>query len=94
MLDPRPDLVGLACPVHLVHGMDDNVIPHTQLPMLRDAMPAHVEVATYLTGMFGHTGRAGLLALTDLARELWTMVRMLGALVRAGSARPPSPLDL
>ncbi len=86
-LDPRPHVHGLRCPVHLVHGMDDDVIPYVQLDLLARTLPAHVDVQTYLTGLYGHTNQATMRELIGnapaLAKELWTMGRILRAFVRA-----------
>lgn len=84
-LDPRPYLHNLRCPVHLVHGVDDDVIPFVQLERLARALPAHVACKTYLTGMYGHTSATSAAELLRdvplMATELWTMARMLRALV-------------
>lgn len=84
-LDPRPHLDGLRCPVHIVHGVDDDVIPFIQLDRLARALPSHVECKTYLTGMYGHTSTTSVAELVRnlplMAKELWTMARMLHALV-------------
>ena len=88
-LDPRPHLSGLRCPVVLVHGRDDDVIPYTELARLREALPAGTPIETFLTGLYGHSGRARLVDLVSrvpaLLRELRTMLRMLAALDRCGT---------
>ena len=87
-LDPRPHLHRIRCPVHVVHGLDDDVIPPAQLDALAAALPPSARAQTYLTGLYGHTGAAGGLAsLPALAREGATLARMLRALVGAGSTR-------
>ncbi len=75
-LDPRPWLSGIRCPVTIVHGRDDDVIPFTQAQLLA-AEIAHARVL--LTGLYGHSGQAG----GSLLRELGTMVAILRA-VAAG----------
>jgi pimeloyl-ACP methyl ester carboxylesterase len=88
-LDPRPHLGGLACPVHLIHGRDDDVIPYTQLEALARAIPAHVPMRAYLTGLYAHTGRSGLLEragqLPELAGEARTLVAVLRAVVEVAT---------
>ncbi len=92
-LDPRPHLGGLRCPVYLVHGRDDDVIPHTQTALLRRAMPPDVPVRTHLTGMYAHTGHAGLGSLLTLApaaaSELRAMLAILRAITRVASGATP-----
>lgn len=65
-IDPRPHLRGLRCDVHLVHGRDDDVIPHEESAALLESMPSHVSARRHLTGLYGHTHRA---TMSDLARE-------------------------
>lgn len=82
--DPsRGGLEGIRCPVHIVHGSDDDVIPSNQLTKLAAALPRHVEVRTHLTGLYGHADRAGMPHPVLLARELRTLVRVLRTLARA-----------
>lgn len=83
-LDPRPHLAGVRAPVHLVHGLDDDVIPHAQLDALAAAFPAHHKPRTWLTGLYGHTGKAGF-QLAGLARELRTMAGVLDAIVQTAT---------
>ncbi|MBK6685057.1 MAG: hypothetical protein IPG45_11375 [Deltaproteobacteria bacterium] len=85
-LDPRPVLAQIRCPVHLVHGRDDDVIPHTELDALAAAFPAGAAVSTYKTGLYAHTGRGGFGNLADGFRELVTMFGMLKAIVEVSTA--------
>ena len=79
-LDPSDLLGNVACPVHVIHGMSDDVIPHSQVDAIVSALPPETPRSTYLTGMFAHTGAGDGVPLNAQARELWTMLRMLGAL--------------
>lgn len=91
-LDPRPYLPEVRCPVHLVHGIDDDVIPYVESERLRDEL-AHTECQLLLTGLYGHTTKSGkeagsaLAQLPDIARELWTMGRIVGAMIGGASRR-------
>lgn len=89
-LDPRPRLSTLRCPVYLVHGRDDDVIPHTQAARLAEAMPGEAEVHTMLTGMYAHTSTMGLRELAALAPaavgELRSMVGILRAIARVATS--------
>ncbi len=88
-LDPRAGIEGIRCPVHLVHGLHDDVIAPTQLHDLAASMPADTEVHTYLTGLHGHTRHRGVRELLGhapaLVREVHTMFRMARAIVSAGT---------
>lgn len=82
--DPsRGGLEGISCPVHIVHGSDDDVIPSNQLIKLAAALPTHVVVRTHLTGLYGHADRAGLPGPVLLARELRTLFRVVRTLALA-----------
>jgi len=90
-LDPRGDMARIRCPVTMVHGVDDDVIPHEEMGRLAAAVPDGVPVDLYLTGLFGHSGSAGLSTLLKTlpaavreARSLWGM---LGALIRTAGLR-------
>jgi pimeloyl-ACP methyl ester carboxylesterase len=89
-LDPRPLFASIRCPVYVVHGMEDDVIPFTQLAAIVDAMPKDLPVHSYLTGLFHHTGSLSLGAMVRMApliaKELWYMGGILRALVRAGTS--------
>lgn len=82
-LDPRPHLARVQCPVVLVHGMDDDVIPHSQAPLLEAAIPEQFRAGMFITGLYGHTGH-GASSLGLLRRELGSMVGILKALARLG----------
>lgn len=88
-LDPRPHLGRIRCPVHLVHGIDDDVIPYVESQKLGAALAAHAPANVHLTGLYGHTSRAGDRAgrgAVALGRELHTMTRILRAFVSCGSS--------
>lgn len=81
-LDPRPHLASIKCPVYLVHGADDDVIPYQQSKALADAMPPGLPVRRYLTGLYGHTGHAERRGkIGDALREGRSMVGILRAIV-------------
>lgn len=88
-LDPRPALGQIRCPVHLVHGVEDDVIPHTELDALAAAFPAHSRPATYKTGLYAHTGRGGWAAAGGALSEVRTMFGMLRAIVAVSTAQDP-----
>jgi pimeloyl-ACP methyl ester carboxylesterase len=77
-LDPSPYLARVRCRVDLVHGVDDDVIPFEQSHALASQL-VNADVHTHITGMYGHTG-AQRPKVSTLARELWTMIRVLRVL--------------
>ncbi len=89
VLDPRPHLSSLTCPVYIAHGIDDDVIPYTQLDRIREALPSGVPVTAHLTGLYGHTSRITMWHLLKripmMVREIWIMMAMLRAIVRAAT---------
>lgn len=89
-LDTRCDFHAIQCPVFIMHGTDDDVIPYSQLETLSNALPSHVHQETYLTGLYGHSsqdGQARTALINAVFKELSTMAKMLGAIHRG--ARMP-----
>lgn len=88
-LDPGPYLDQIRCPVHFVHGIDDDVIPYVESQKLGAAMAGHARATVHLTGLYGHTSQAAGgrgRGAGALGRELRTMTRILRAFVRCGSS--------
>ncbi|HUS64578.1 MAG TPA: hypothetical protein VMZ28_08555 [Kofleriaceae bacterium] len=75
-LDPRPHLSRVRCPVDVVHGVDDDVIPYRQAEILASGIPG---ARLHATGLYGHTGRSRVSPFA-LARELTTLARLLALL--------------
>jgi len=88
-LDVRPHLASVRCPVWITHGVADDVIPWTQAESLARAFPAHARPPVHLTGLYGHTQLEGARGPRALARELSSMVQIVGAIERAASAAAP-----
>jgi pimeloyl-ACP methyl ester carboxylesterase len=88
-LDPRPHLGTVTCPTWVVHGRDDDVIPWTHAALIGSALPPAASPRVLVTGLYGHTGRPGLLGLMGLvpaaAREIGAMVGILDAIARAAT---------
>lgn len=85
----EPWLPSLQCPVHLVHGAEDDVIPSNQLERLAQAMPPGVPVFRWRTGLYGHSAAQDKSPL-DTARavlaEVQTLLGMLRALASGAQA--------
>lgn len=89
-LDPTPFLERVRCPVDLIHGADDDVIPYEHALTLARGLPKHLVQGVHITGLYGHTHKTANSALTyrdvpAVAKEARTMLRMLVAIARSGS---------
>ena len=89
-LDPKPLLKRIACPVDLIHGADDDVIPYEHAWSLARGLPASRVRGVHITGLYGHTHRTTHSALSfrdvpALAKEAATMLKMLVVITRAGA---------
>jgi pimeloyl-ACP methyl ester carboxylesterase len=84
-LDPRPHLAQVRTAVHVVHGADDDVIPVRHVDGLAEGCTSASSVHRWVTGMYGHTGPAGLAGLLGrgpaAVREVHTMIGLLRAIV-------------
>lgn len=86
-LDPAPYAADVRCPVDLVHGVDDDVIPYVHARALAALLPPAARPRVHLTGLYGHTRReSGATGPRALARELATMARILRAFVDGAMA--------
>jgi len=86
-LDPRPSLAAIRCPVDVLHGIDDDVIPYTQAAELARSLP---DARVHLTGLYAHTGR-GRLRVASAARELATFARLVRLLSSSSADRMSLP---
>lgn len=77
-LDPVDAAAKVRCPVAVVHGRDDDVIPHDHAQMLADAM-SQTRARVLLTGLYGHTA-SGVVDLGALSGELEAMGGILEAI--------------
>lgn len=82
-LDPREQIEDVRCPVVLVHGRDDDVIPYVESIKLSRKLPPP-RSRLHLTGLYSHTGSAAL-TVAGTVRETTTLVRMLNDMARAPS---------
>ncbi len=86
-LDVRPHLATVRCPVWLVHGLTDDVIPWPQAEALARALPASARPRVLLTGLYGHTSVEGGRGPLAAAREIATMAKIVSALVTAATTK-------
>lgn len=75
-LDPGPLAPRIDCPVTVVHGRDDDVIPYTQAERLHRLFEGS---ALHLTGLYAHTG-ASMVGPRALRDELRAMLGIVGAM--------------
>mgnify|MGYP002629764103 CR=1 FL=1 len=85
-LDPRPLLARAGCRVTVVHGADDDVIPHTEADALYAALRPDRRAGHYVTGLYGHTGASGGRGPVALAREFVDMMGIVRAIARVAGA--------
>ena len=83
-LDPTAALARVRCPVSIVHGRDDDVIPHTHAQMLADGLKDRVATRLLLTGLYAHTGH-GVVDPRAIEAEIEAMVGILGAFIDSGT---------
>ncbi len=57
LLDPSRQLPRVPVPVFLAHGRDDRLVPWTELPHLRRAIPQNRVRHAMVTELFAHSGR-------------------------------------
>ncbi len=77
-LDPRPHLAAIRCPVHVVHGAEDDVIPWQHARRLYEALPPAARAGLHVTGLYDHTGHSGAASLRE-ARTLLGILRAITA---------------
>jgi pimeloyl-ACP methyl ester carboxylesterase len=79
-LDARPFLSQVRCPVTIVHGASDDVIPFSQAESIAAALPPALDVRSYITGLYGHTGAAARPGIFDLLKEAKKLAGMSASL--------------
>jgi len=86
-LDPARFLDRVSCPVHLVHGADDDVIPYEQAYTLAKGLPREALRGLHVTGLYGHAQQAGvrLADVRAMGREVWTLLKILRAVAGCGA---------
>ncbi|MFP3948648.1 MAG: hypothetical protein ACLFWG_07945 [Longimicrobiales bacterium] len=71
LLDVRPHLAGIQCPVELIHGRHDRLIPCTESLRLAEALPENARVRLTVTELFTHTEDKSLGTGLGATREGW-----------------------
>jgi len=68
------------CPVTLVHGIDDDVIPYVESQRMYESLRNRVPARLFLTGLYGHSGGAGGASPVALAREIAGLAGILASI--------------
>lgn len=71
LLDVRDHLAGIRCPVELIHGRFDRLVPYTESLRLAEAFPPGARVRVTVTRLFSHTEGRALLPGISGALEGW-----------------------
>lgn len=84
-LDPTEKMRSVRVPTTVLHGADDDVIPHTHARIFEREIPRHHLRGVRVTGLYGHTGASVPLwsSAGQLVDEVSAMVGALTALDRA-----------
>lgn len=86
-LDPSERMKSVKIPTYVLHGADDDVIPHTHAQMFAQGIAREQLAGVHVTGLYGHTGSSSApwAKPRELAREAKTLVGALSALSRAAA---------
>ncbi len=86
-LDPSERMKSVKIPTYVLHGADDDVIPHTHAQMFARGIARDQLAGVHVTGLYGHTGSSSApwARPRELAREAKTLVGALSALSRAAA---------
>ena len=93
-LDPLAYAKDIHCPVTIIHGKDDGVIPVNQVYRFKQALRHNKNVTTCVTGLFSHSQNEGqenlATKVTILGKELIMMVRILKSFFLMGGDKGES----
>ena len=93
-LDPLVYAKDIHCPVTIIHGKDDGVIPVNQVDRFREVLTHNGNVTACITGLFSHSqneGQENLISkVTILGKELMMMVKILKSFFLMGGQRGES----
>lgn len=79
-LDPGRMLGSLPCPVHLLHGRDDRLIPFSETLRLQEALPEDARVHATVTRLFAHSGGSRARGIR-IVGEAWRFARALAGIL-------------
>ncbi len=81
-MDPAQSLSDVACPVHILHGRFDHLIPFSEGFRLRQALPPQAKAYATVTRLFGHSAQdpfpSPLQALREIPILFGALARVFG----------------
>lgn len=84
LMEPGPLLDRVTCPVHLLHGHGDHLIPFSETLRLSARLPGRTPVDTTITRLFSHSKGDTVPSLRRRARETVRFVRALSRILDGG----------
>jgi pimeloyl-ACP methyl ester carboxylesterase len=81
LIEPAPLFDGATSPVHLLHGVQDHLIPSTEIRRLEAALPEGVESRATVTSLFGHSAQDPLPGWRKGVREAVRFTRALSGVL-------------
>ena len=78
LMDPTQALSEVACPVHILHGRFDHLIPFSEGLRLRHALPSKAESYATVTRLFGHSAQDPFPSPLEAIREVPRLFAALG----------------
>jgi len=78
-LDQTAKFAKVSCPVTVIHGRDDDVIPYTQAEELFQSLNIEAQEQMLISGLYAHT-KAERPSPTETLKELSTLIGILKAL--------------
>ncbi|MCH2465063.1 MAG: alpha/beta hydrolase [Gemmatimonadetes bacterium] len=76
-IQPFKALEEIQCPVHVLHGRNDNLIPFTEGLRMKDALPAQSHSYATITRLFGHSTQNRFPSPFHAVQELIVFLRAL-----------------
>jgi pimeloyl-ACP methyl ester carboxylesterase len=80
-VEPGPFLRDVPCPVHLLHGRQDRLIPFSEMLRLADALPPGVLARSTVTRLFAHSSQDPLPGWRESVREATEFVKALSGIL-------------
>ncbi len=77
-MDPAQSLSKVACPVHILHGRFDHLIPFSEGLRLREALPPQTNAHATVTRLFGHSAQDPFPSPLQALREVPLLFTALG----------------
>ena len=76
-IEPAQNVHRVRCPVHLLHGRHDHLIPFSEGLRLRQALPDGTPSVATITPLFGHSARDPFPGVVEGMRESVVFLKAL-----------------